>query len=354
MRIWRWLVIALMTVVMVLTGLVLWFGEVFADRSDPLFRGKPESEWIKNLKYSDSQQVQEWRAYGEEGVQVLIGGLERARRTGRAYRKFNQHLPAFLRQILPAPKPDSTVSARVQIASLLWSLGNDARSATEVMIWTVNKDESLGVRQIAIGYFNYNGAENCPLNQLSAERKREVLPAYLRAIQDSRNQGLRHNASIGLKYFPEQRDIVAPILVKTLQDSDTYVRIYAAEALNRIAPEVAKEAGAMAILVAAAKGPDAGPAAKAVAALGHSGSQPQVAVPALIECMQGTNTTIACEAIWSLEWAPKEFDAYSDTVIPALSATAERKNGAGGYARAALARWKSKPGVQVGTERPGP
>src|SRR4029434_3842607 len=125
----------------------------------------------KGLKYSDSQQAKEWRTFGEEGVQVLVRGMEQARRTGRAYRRFNERLPAFLRQWLPTPKPDSTASTRLCIASLLWSLGNDAKSASPLMIWTANNDEAVSVRQLAIGYFNYNGAENCPLNQLSAAHK---------------------------------------------------------------------------------------------------------------------------------------------------------------------------------------
>jgi hypothetical protein len=68
-----------------------------------------------------------------------------------------------------------------------------------IMIWTANNDEAVSVRQLAIGYFNYNGAENCPLNQLSAAQKNQLLPAYIRAIQDLANAGVRHNASIGIK-----------------------------------------------------------------------------------------------------------------------------------------------------------
>jgi hypothetical protein len=342
-RSWPRVAILVFIVVTILTGLVLGFGEIFSENNDAIFRGKPESEWIKELKYSDSQQANEWRAYGDEGVQVLIRGLERARRNGRAYRRFNERLPAFLRQFLPTPKPDSTASIRMCIASLLLSLGNDAKSAAPIMIWTANNDEAVSVRQLAIGYFNYNGADNCPLNQLPAPQKEKLAPAYLRAIQDAANAGLRHNASIGIKYFPDQRDAVAPVLVKALQDSDPYVRVYAAEGLNRLAPDVAKDAGAMSLLIACVKNPKDPVAPKAVAALAHAGSQPAEAVPALIECLQGTNTLIACEAVWALEWAPKEFDAYANVIIPALAAAAERKNNASGYAKVALGRWQAKP-----------
>jgi hypothetical protein len=145
-----------------------------------------------------------------------------------------------------------------------------------------------------------------------------------------------------LKYFPEYRDELAPVLVKALQDSETYVRVYAAEALNRVAPNVAKKAGATSLLVSIAKKSEAEFAAKAIDALGHDGSQPELAVPALIECLQNTNTTLGCEAVWALEWAPAEFTAYSDTIIPALGMAAQRKDNVGGYAKVAQGRWKSR------------
>ena len=143
----RWIVAVLLTFTAGLAGLVLWFGGVLPVNRDPMFRGKPESEWIKNLKYGDDQQVKEWRAYGEEGVQVLIRGLQRANRPGeRAYRRFNRLLPDFLRRWLPATKRDSTQVTRECLVSLLGSFGSDAKSATPVMIRTASTDEFDGVR----------------------------------------------------------------------------------------------------------------------------------------------------------------------------------------------------------------
>src|SRR5690349_21720240 len=75
-------------------GLIFWSATT-PRTNDPLFRGKAESEWIKNLKYLDDEQVKEWRGYGEEGVQVLIRGLKNANRPReRMYRQFNRALPA--------------------------------------------------------------------------------------------------------------------------------------------------------------------------------------------------------------------------------------------------------------------
>ena len=165
-----------------------------------------------------------------------------------------------------------------------------------------------------------------------------LLPALLRGMQDAQ---LRHNASILLKFYPEQREVVAPVLVTAMQDPEPYVRLYAAEALNRVAPDLAKKTRATSLLVSLAQYPDDQVAAKAVAALAHSGSEPDLAVPALIECLRSTNSLIGCEAIWALEGAPQEFTAYSNSIIPALTQAAQERS-RGGYAKAALLKWQSR------------
>lgn len=309
----------------------------------PVFRGKPESEWIKQLKYSDDAQVKEWRAYGEEGVEVLIRGLERATHPReRAYRRFSRLLPDSVKRWLPAPKPDSTQSTRQCIVSLLGSLGNDAKSAAPAMIWTARNDEASSVRQGALGYFITSAGDDCLGNRLPANEKKALLPALIRAIQDNGNPGPKVNAAILLKYYPEQRQVVASVLAKVLQDPQPHVRLSAAEALNRVAPEVAKKTGATSILVSLAKDSDDQLASKAIAALGHAGSQPDLAVPVLVKCLQSTNTLIGSETVWALDWAPHEFTAYSETIVPALSIAAQRKDSVGGYAVTALSKWKSK------------
>ena len=334
-----------------LAGLVLWVGKGALARREPLFRGKPESEWIKNLKYWDDEQVKEWRTYGEEGVQVLIRGLQNANRPGeRAYRKYSRVMPAYLRGWLPAPKPDSTRVTRMCLVSLLASLGNAASNAVPIMLRTVRDDESDSVRQGALNYFNSTEDDHCLLNRLPAAQKLALLPALIRGIQDPGNWGLRNNAAISLRYYPEQRERVAPVLVKALQDSQPQVRLLAAEALNRVDPAAAKKAGATAIVAAIAKNPDDQIASHAVAALRGPGTEPELAVPVLLECLQSTNTLVACEAVWALQWAPQEFAAYSETIIPALRSAAQRKDNVGGYAKVALSKWMPQPGPAPGAK----
>ena len=346
---WRWILFVLLTLTASLAALVLWFGDFTFTRRDPLFHGKPESEWIKNVKYQDDEQIKEWRAYKEDGVRVLIRGLENASRPGeQAYRRLNRQLPYFIRRWLPAERPDSTRSTRMCLVSLLSRLGNDARSATPVMIRTVRNDGAIDVRQIAIGYFTSSEDEKCLLNQLPADEKLSLLPTLILSIQDPRNWGLRNNAAIALKYYPEKRDVVAPVLVQALQDSQPQVRLLAAEALNRIDPEAAKQAGATAVLVVIAKHPDDQIAYRAVAALAHAGSEADLAVPALIESLQSTNTLVGCQAVWALEWSGERFASYSETIIPALRTAAQRKDNVAGYARTALTRWTEKTQAKPG------
>jgi HEAT repeat protein len=321
-------------------------------RQNRLFRGKPETEWIKNLKYWDDQQVKEWQGYGEEGVQVLIRGLQKANHPGeRAYRRFYRLIPASIARWLPAPKNDSTQATRQCVVSLLSSLGTNATSATPVMLWAVTKDESDSVRQSALCYFNSSEDDNCILNKLPAGQKAALLPALLNAVQNSPNWGLRNNAALALRYYPEQQKVVAPVLLKALQDSQPQVRLLAAEALNRVNPEAARKAGITSILVAISKNPDDQIAFRAVAALGHAGSQPELAVPALIECLKSKNNLVACQAVWALEWSGKEFAAYSNTIVPALSNAAQRKDNVGWYAKNALARWTVTSGATPGATK---
>src|SRR5262245_56416054 len=90
----RWTIAVPLTFMAALAALALWFGNGTAARNDPLFRGRPKSEWIKHLKYSDDEQVKEWLGYGEQGVQVLIRRLKKATHPReRAYRRINRLLP---------------------------------------------------------------------------------------------------------------------------------------------------------------------------------------------------------------------------------------------------------------------
>jgi HEAT repeat protein len=214
--------------------------------NDPLFHGKPESVWIEHLVYRDEEQVKQWRGFGPDGVLVLIRALEGAIRPSdrayrQAYRGMGRILPDGLRRSLPTPKRDLTRSTRMTVVDLLSRLSKDAIIAMPIMVRSLS-DEDHAVRQIALTYFTEGEDEHVLLNRLEAGAKAELLPVFIRAMQDD-NLGIRNNASIALGYYPEQSQIVVPVLEKALQDPVPLVRKVAADALRRIDPAAAANAG---------------------------------------------------------------------------------------------------------------
>jgi HEAT repeat protein len=213
---------------------------------DPLFREKPESYWIEHLSYRDEEQVKQWREFGSDGVHVLVRALDGANRpTDRlyrgVYRNMGRILPGGVMRLLPAPRMDLTRSTRMNVVDLLSRLSKDAKQATPAMVRAL-RDEDHSVRQIAITFFTWGEDENCLLNQMEPGAKKDVLPEFIRAMQDP-NAGLRNNAAIALRYYPEEAKVVVPILTKALQDPVPKVRQLAADALKRIDPEAAAKAG---------------------------------------------------------------------------------------------------------------
>jgi hypothetical protein len=305
---------------------------------DRLFRGKPESVWMRELKYWDDEQLKEWRGYGEAGVQVLIRGLENAQRPAeRAYRKFSRKLPGWLSARLPTPKQDATRTTRHCIVSLLASLGTNATSATPLMIYTVCHDEADAVRQSAICFFTTSEDEHALINHLPPGQKQTLLVGLLDA---TKIDSLRNNAVLALRHYPENPKAVVPALLLGLKDPKPQVAVLAAKALLEIDATAVRSASATAILCSIANHPDDQIAFRAVSALGSPNCQTELAVPALVECLKSTNTLVACQAVWTLKWKPSGFIAYSNVIIPALESAAQRKDNVAGYARSALNSWR--------------
>jgi len=342
-RLRRWSVAIGLVLLGALAMLCLWFSGAGFGHADPLFRGSPESEWVKNLKYSDDDQVRVWQGYGEEGVQVLIRGLQHADNPGeRAYRQIYRRLPSVIVRFLPAPRPDSTRSSRMCLASLLSNLGEGASNATPIMIQTVNEDEAPSVRQLAINFFTTSEDEHCRLNGLPAPQKRELLPGLLFALRSPGDWGLRNNAANALRWYPEASQEVTPVLIKALRDPEPQVQLLAAAALCRVNPDAAHTSGAAGIVANIARDPDDQVASRAVRALGGFSRDMDMVVPVLLDSLKSTNTLVACEAVWTLEWSPPEFRGYDDSIVPALEQAARRTDNVGGYAGVALKRLKSE------------
>ena len=294
---------------------------------DPLFRGKPESNWIEHLSYSDEEQVKQWREFGPDGIRVLVRALEGANRPvdrffRNTYRRMLDFLPSGLMRLLPAPGKDATRNTRMSIVLLLSSLDKDAQLAAKQVMARAMKDEAASVRAIAITFFTDTEGEDAFLNQLPDEEKRKLLPDFIRAIGYSSNWGLRNNAALALRYYPEEREVVVPVLAKALKDPVPTIRIVAAEALNRVAPEAVLTEGVVPVVIDVLRDPDDRIAGKAARLLGKLGKQPLLTVPALLESLQGRNRRVGSSAASALG----NFPDQAEIIVPVLLQAYEDTN----------------------------
>ncbi len=212
----------------------------------------------------------------------------------------------------------------------------------------VLKDEEADVRTVAMAFFTLPEDENALLNQMEAKEKRKLLPDFIRAVEEKgAHWALRHNAAIALKYYPEQRETVAPVLLRALQDPSTWVRQQAAESLYRMAPDMISKAGLVPIVIGVLKDPDDQIAYRAAQLLGEMGFEPALAVPALVESLENTNTLVASTASQALT----RFKEQAELIIPALEKAAQRKDNAGGWAKGALRQFESEAAANQGVQK---
>lgn len=228
--------IALSVLVVVAIGLVLAWQAIRP--RDPMFRGKPESVWIANLGYYNDEQVKVWRGFGADGIEVLVKALDRRMGRGdRVYRSVYRQcagvLPASILSYLPSPRRDLAALERMRIVSLLSQLSKDAPQAAPAMLRALN-DENSSVRQIAITYFSQDEDEKdkkALLNQLDDETRRHLFELFIRATNED-DVGIRNNAFVALRFFPEKKEEVIPILRRSLQDPEPLMQKAAARELK--------------------------------------------------------------------------------------------------------------------------
>jgi HEAT repeat protein len=174
------------------------------------------------------------------------------------------------------------------------------------------------------------------------------LPDFIRAVEDTgANWSPRNNATIALKYYPERREVVAPVLVKALQDPVPKVRMCAAESLYRIAPDLITKAGVVPVVIGVLKNPDDQIAWRAASLLGQMRIDPALAVPALIESLENKSSLVASTAAQALAG----FKGQAETIIPALEKATRREDTAGGWAKNALKQLESEPQSDQGSRK---
>lgn len=229
----RWIVVTLILSITFATVVVV----LFQSPPDPLFRGRPESEWIAALKYNDDEQVTEWRTFGPEGVRVLVRGLRQAQAPWRwRYRSLHawlgRHLPPAVARRLPNPAPDTTRKTRMDLVSLLARLGRDAPAALPWMLGEL-RDPDASVRQIAVSWFTQGEDENSPVNRLDPATKTLLLRELLRLMDDPA-AGVRNNVLVALRHFPGHSSEVVPVLRKALNDPNPRLQERARAALRAV------------------------------------------------------------------------------------------------------------------------
>ena len=217
-----------------------------------LFQGKRESAWIDAITYGDNpDQTDQWRSFGPDGARLLARALREGNRpTQRFYRSgyrwLAPKLPARLSRRLP--RPANTTSIRMRAAMLLSRLDSDMRIVKPAFVDAL-KDESPGVQMIVLSWFGDH------LEQMGAAEKRRLLPHFIAAMRAG-HWGMRNNAAIALKHYPDQAEKVVPVLVKGLQDPIAKVRLLSAEALHHIDPDAAATNGAVSVVVKVLETPD--------------------------------------------------------------------------------------------------
>ena len=316
---------------------------------EPLFHGKPESQWLTNIVYGMSlseaqnkEQVQRWRDFGPEGLRVLERGLapNRGLIYQRLYGRLASILPGPALRFLPAPPPKIVGGTRHIVMDLLCRMGKDAYPAWPAVARTLS-DEDPWVRARAITFFTGSEDDKALLNHLPAKEKQKLLPLFIRSLEDGGwSWNPRNNAALALRYFPEQASLFTPALIKALQDAFPYVRLNAAITLNRVDPVAGSKAGAVTVVAKELQNPDYNLSGQAAFALRQFQHDADLAVTALIDALHGTNSAVVgASTVWSLEHA---FPNHADRIIPELRKAAERKDNAGGYAKGALKSLESR------------
>lgn len=316
---------------------------------DPLFHGKRESQWITNIAYGMSltgdqnkEQTQRWREFGPDGLRVLERGLAPNRRV--TYQKIHGRLasmlPGFLVRLLPNPPPKSVGGTRLCVVDLLCRMGKEAYPSWPAVARAL-ADEDPWVRARAISFFTGFEDDKALLNQLPAKEKKELLPLFVRSLEDnSWDWNHRNNAALALRYYPDDEALFTPALIKALRDVSPYVRLTAATTLNRVNPVAGSKAGAVTVVANELQNPDYQLSGRAASALREFQVDADLAVAALIEALNGTNSAVVgASTVWSLELA---FPNHIERIIPELKKAAERSDNAGGYAKGALKHLESR------------
>jgi RNA polymerase sigma factor (sigma-70 family) len=245
------------------------------DERPMVVQGKTESEWINSIVYNgDDNQRKRWHSLGPKGIKMLVRALQTPPNEQNEELAHNSRI------------------TRMNAGSLLCDLANyypqsaaDFKSAIPKLInllETRENESDQRVRQIELACFE------TPIQSMDDKEKAALLPVLFRAMQ-STDATVRNNALGALQYCPNQKEIVAPVIVNALQDPVPTVRMVAVKALNQVDPQNPANSESVSVLVGCLNAPPdnfSGAAAQAATLLGELHREPDVAVPALIQALQ--------------------------------------------------------------------
>lgn len=283
----RIIIVSVMAMCALLGGITLWL----AKSHDAVLQGKLESEWIGEIQYSGGDaQAQQWRALGPEGLQLLARTLDQ----GRYYYKFYWWTAPKMGRVLSPSferrfNPDAVHPSRVNVISLLCSLGKDAEPVEPAIARAVT-DGDVRVRQNALACY-----ESGLLEVIGEKAKAERLSLFLDAMKSS-DWCSRNNAAVALGFYTNDAPKVLPVLIKALGDSEVHVRLVVAKDLAHPDPAEAVKAGVIPVMLPILKDKDDQIACRAAEILGEMGKDAVPAIPELEESARGTNKLVAYTA----------------------------------------------------------
>jgi HEAT repeat protein len=149
-----------------------------------------------------------------------------------------------------------------------------------------------------------------------------LFPAFLHEAQDPGNWALRNNAVIALGCYPEQRAVVAPVLLEAAGDRPLQVVLVAVKSLNAVAPDLATNAAVVVAVIDILKNPDDQIAYRAAELLGELKAEPALAVPALVSALASPSRIVRVDSASAL----LQFNQPADLLLPALRAIAEHED----------------------------
>ncbi|MEN9678028.1 MAG: hypothetical protein RIS76_3924 [Verrucomicrobiota bacterium] len=282
-------------------GATVWLWPV----PERFFRGKPERQWIAELKLEyDPEQQSLWKSFGDDGIRMLVRAYWTSYGSSkyvwhRTYRRLSRILPDAVLRLFPSPAGIVSWGPRCTLMSHLGSLEDPNGLGLHVATLALD-DLDPGARAGALIYFTHGTLHNVPLTRMDSRTKTRLLPRFLAALQD-RDWIVRNNAVCALRFFPEAASVVVPALSQALLDPNPEVQLAAASILPEVATDRVTKRAAVSVIIAILASPNDQIAWQAAEALGELGVEPEIAVPALMATLGSTNALVAETAVGALE-----------------------------------------------------